>query len=268
MDYVLPPDQMAEILDVAKIKAGLTVRSMLIRGAMSGMVLAFAIMFALKCTAGLEKPLTSLIGSLIFPAGFAIITLLALELVTGNYAVVTLGYLRGVVSGKLLIRNLFWVGLGNLVGSILSAYFVSYILLADLHRGHSDSLGSSIVALSELKTRGFDVEGGWVVAAGKGVLCNILVGLAAILSLTSPSSTGRLASLWFPVAMFFALGFEHSVVNMFIIPCGIMLGAQVTVSDWIVHNLIPVSLGNILGAALIVAGGIHWSTPKSNDSTA
>lgn len=262
MDYIQPPNQMAEILTIAKVKANLSIPAMLIRGAMSGMVLGFAILFAFKCSLGLEAPYQSLIGSLVFPAGFAIITLLGLELVTGNYAVVTIGWLRNEVSGKQLGRNLFFVGLGNLIGSLLFAFLIAYTLKG--LNGNQDPLVSKIIQVAQDKTLVYQSSDGLMMATCKGILCNTLVGLAAVLGLTSQSSIGRLGSIWFPVAMFFALGFEHSVVNMFVIPCGMILGANVSVSDWLTLNLLPVSIGNIIGASVIVAGGIHWSTPKSS----
>lgn len=265
MDYVQPPDQLEEILLIAEVKANLSIPAMLIRGALSGAVLAFATLFAWKGTLHLSPTLAPWVGALVFPFGFAVVTLMAFELVTGNFAVVTLGQLRGRVSMSQLWRNWLWVALGNLIGSILCGFLIAFVFTNGFTHSPSDPLIAKLISASEQKTLFYRNLGfaGWWLAFVKGVLCNFLVGLASVLALTSRSSFGRMASIWPPIAIFFGLGFEHSVVNMFVIPTGMMLGSNVGLSDWWIWNQIPVTLGNLIGAALFVAGAIHWSTPKS-----
>lgn len=246
MDYLQPPEQVAEILTIAQIKANLSAKATVLRGILAGAFLGFAILFAWKCADAFHN---SMVGAMVFPAGFAVVTLLALELVTGNFAVVTFGWLAGHVSRKELLRNWGWSRLGNLIGSLAAAGAVSFVFT----RGVEDMLATSLVVSAEHKTLEYSMLGanGYALVFGKAVLCGVLVGLAALLALTSRSSVGRVVSVWFPIAMFFALGLEHAVVNMFVIPAGMMLGTKVSMFDWLFWNQIPVLLGNLVGAWLV-----------------
>src|SRR5690606_15693891 len=89
---------------------------------------------------------------------------------------------------------------------------------------------------------------GWIAAALMGVLCNWLVSIAPIIAKASRLVVGKVVLMWLPIATFFALGFEHSVVNMFVFPIGILSGANVGVAEWWWWNQIPVTLGNVVGA--------------------
>ncbi|MDE2470487.1 MAG: formate/nitrite transporter family protein, partial [Bradyrhizobium sp.] len=97
---------------------------------------------------------------------------------------------------------------------------------------------------------------GWCAAIGMGVLCNWLVSLGSVMSKATRSTVGRIILMWVPIGMFFALGFEHTVVNMWLFPTGILAGAHVSLYDWWVWNQIPVTIGNILGA--MVLNGTLW----------
>jgi formate/nitrite transporter FocA (FNT family) len=117
--------------------------------------------------------------------------------------------------------------------------------------GKADVAGvaARIVAVAEAKTVGNAALGaaGMVSVFVKGLLCNLLVCLGVVMAMTSTSTIGKIAATWLPIFTFFALGFEHTVVNMFIIPTGMMLGAKVSVWDWWVWTQIPVTLGNLVG---------------------
>jgi formate/nitrite transporter FocA (FNT family) len=91
----------------------------------------------------------------------------------------------------------------------------------------------------------------------KAVLCNWMVCLAIVAAMTTNSTIGKIATAYMPVFIFFAQGFEHSVVNMFIIPTGMMMGAKVTVADWWLWNQIPVTLGNLVGGFLFTGFAIY-----------
>lgn len=100
---------------------------------------------------------------------------------------------------------------------------------------------------------------GFVFIFYKGFLCNWMVSLASVLGLTSKDTLGKVVVMWLPIFAFFALGFEHSVVNLFVIPAGILMGAKTTIADWWLWNQIPVTLGNILGAWLLTATALYWT---------
>jgi formate/nitrite transporter FocA (FNT family) len=127
--------------------------------------------------------------------------------------------------------------------------------------GASEPTGvaARIVAVAEAKTIGNAAFGaaGWVTVFVKGILCNWMVCLAVVLAMTTSSTLGKIAAAWMPVFIFFAQGFEHSVVNMFIIPTGMMMGAKVSVADWWFWNQIPVTLGNLVGGFVFTGLAIY-----------
>jgi len=94
---------------------------------------------------------------------------------------------------------------------------------------------------------------GWTTALVKGVLCNWMVTLGAVLALSSRSTTGKVVSMWLPITTFFALGYEHSIVNMFVIPTGMMLGAPISIIKWLLWNQIPVTIGNMFSGVACTA---------------
>ena len=96
----------------------------------------------------------------------------------------------------------------------------------------------------------------------KGVLCNWMVTLAAVLAFASRSTTGKIAAMWLPIFTFFAHGYEHSVVNMFLIPAGMLLGAPVPASTWWLWNQIPVTIGNLFGGVFLTGFALHLSYPQ------
>ena len=126
MDY-LPPLRLMEEAELAsKKKAGLTVQSMLLTGFLSGALLAYATAFAFKASGGLPEGISSLVAGAIFPAGFAMIVLLGLELATGNFAILPIGIVRGKVTYREMLRNWGWVYLGNFFGSIFCRKGMSF----------------------------------------------------------------------------------------------------------------------------------------------
>src|SRR5690606_33438528 len=96
----------------------------------------------------------------------------------------------------------------------------------------------------------------------KGILCNWMVTLGVVMFLTSSSSSGKIMATWLPIFIFFAQGFEHAVVNMFVIPAGMMLGAKVSLSDWWIYNQLPVTLGNIVGGVVFTALALYLTYRK------
>jgi formate/nitrite transporter FocA (FNT family) len=145
-------------------------------------------------------------------------------------------------------RQLGWVFLGNLIGSIAYGALI-VIALTDMGAIEPAGVAARLVAAAEAKTTGYAAYGfaGFVTVFVKGLLCNWMVCLAVVLAMSTTSTVGKIACAWMPVFVFFAQGFEHSVVNMFIIPTGMMMGAKVSVADWWLWNQIPVTLGNLVG---------------------
>jgi formate/nitrite transporter len=257
MDYVKPAEVAKSMVDAGRAKLALPIPSLLVRGILSGAILGVSTSLALNGALTTGQPL---VGALIFPVGLIMIVLLGLELVTGSFALVPLPWLRGEACGGAVIANWSWVFLGNLIGSIAYGVLIA-IALTDMGAIEPAGVAARIIAAAEAKTNGYAAFGfaGLVTVFVKGVLCNWMVCFAVVLAMTSTSTIGKVATAWMPVFIFFAQGFEHSVVNMFLIPTGMMLGAKVTVADWWLWNQIPVTLGNIVGGFCFTGFAIYWT---------
>lgn len=258
MDYVPPAKLMEEIVKAGQKKAALSIRAMLLKGFFSGALLAYATALAFKVSDGLPGGAASLVAGAIFPVGFAMIVLLGMELVTGNFALLPATIAEGKIDYRDMWRSWGWVFLGNFIGSV----FVGFLLAVSLTEAFlqpAGPLGSRIIAVAQSKTLVYEHAGwlGWITAFTKGILCNWMVAIGTVLGLSSTSTSGKIAAVWLPVMTFFALAFEHSVVNMFVIPTAMMLGADITVQQWWLWNQIPVTLGNIVGGAILTGLLLH-----------
>jgi formate transporter len=257
MDYIKPADVAVAMLDAGKRKLALPPRDLLIRGMLSGAILGVATSLAFTGAVQTNVPL---VGALIFPVGLISIVLLGLELVTGSFALVPLPWLNREASAGSVLINWGWVFIGNLIGSVLYGALLA-IVLTNMGTTAPAGVAARIVATAEAKTIGYAAIGlaGMVTVFVKAMLCNWLVCLALVLAMTTTSTMGKIACAWMPIFIFFAQGFEHSVVNMFIIPTGMMMGAKVTVADWWLWNQIPVTLGNLVGGFTFTGLAIYMT---------
>lgn len=255
MDYLTPKEVIQDAVAVAEGKAELSIGAMLLRGALSGVFLGFATSLAVMATA---QGLPPIVGAILFPVGFVILVLLGLELATGNFAFLTIGVAAGSVSFGKLLRNWTWVYASNFLGSLLYA-FLFYAAVTDFDAIGGGKVGDLLKAAAQAKTLGYMAIGakGWWTALIKGILCNWMVTIGAVLALASRSTIGKIVSMWLPILTFFAQGFEHSIVNMFVIPAGMMFGAPIPVRSWLYWNQLPVTLGNILSGALFTGLALY-----------
>ena len=256
MAYVKPDAVVDQMIQIGAQKSRLPVRDLLVRGFLSGALLGFATTLAF--TASLQTRV-GLVGALVFPVGFVMIVLLGLELVTGNFAVVPLALREGRTTAAALAANWGWVFTGNLLGAVFYAALFTLTLAPDAE------LAKQIVAVSEAKTLGYArlAAHGQVVAVSKAILCNWMVTLGVVMALTSQSTAGKILAMWLPIMTFFAQGFEHSIVNMFVIPAGMLLGAHVSVADWWLWNQIPVTVGNVLGGVIFTGFALYYTHGKA-----
>ena len=250
MPYVKPDAVVAQMVQAGALKSRLPVRDLLTRGFLSGALLGFATTLAF--TASLQTRV-GLVGALVFPVGFVMIVLLGLELVTGNFALVPLAVLEGRSDAGALLANWAWVFLGNLLGGV----FYALLFTASLPAG--SEMARQILVAAEAKTLGYQRLGaqGMAMAVGRAILCNWMVALGVVMALTSQSTAGKIAAMWLPIMTFFAQGFEHSVVNMFVVPAGMLLGARVGLAEWWLWNQIPVTLGNVAGGMVFTGLALH-----------
>lgn len=212
--------------------------------------------------AGLAGGVLRLIGGVAFCLGLILVVVAGAELFTGNNLIV-MAYVDGQVSLKQLLNNWWLVYLGNFIGAL-------GILLLIYFSGHwhtaSGAIGAHAVMIADAK-----VNLSWIEAFSRGVLCNILVCLAVWLCYAGRSVTDKILAVLFPITAFVALGFEHSVANMFFIPAGLLaqsdvavmsalsapISEQLTISGFLCNNLLPVTLGNIVGGSVFV-GLFYW----------
>ena len=227
-DYVIPKDLVYEATQIARKKSELPVRDMLIRGILAGAFLGYATALVFMV---LSQGLPPIVGAIVFPVGFVILVLLGLELVTGNFALLPAGLMAGTVTFPKLARNLFWVYVGNLIGSLLFA-LLFFLAITNWRTGNGGAIADLIKQAALKKTTGYAALGlsGWGTVFIKAILCNWMVTVGAMMALVSRSALGKIAAMWLPIMTFFALGFEHSVVNMFLIPSGMILGASISLN--------------------------------------
>jgi len=230
---------------------------MFLRGALSGAILGAATAVSLTASAQTGLPI---VGAVLFPVGFAIILLLNLELVTGSFALIPLAILEGRTTVKKGLTN-FGVVIGaHLFGAVLFA-LLYVISITYMGTQTSDPVIQAIIDLADHKVLPYEAVGpaGILVAIIKGMLCNWMVALGTIMFYVSKSTSGKILAMWLPVTIFFSLGLEHAIVNMFAIPAGMMLGAPISIGQWLLWNQIPVLVGNLLGAILFTALPVYFS---------
>jgi formate/nitrite transporter len=258
-DYVGPQELMQEAVQLAKRKSELTVRDMLIRGILAGAFLGYATSMVFVI---LSQGLAPIVAAILFPVGFVILVLLGMELVTGNFALLPAGVMAGMVRFTKLLRNWGWVYLGNLIGSLLYAALF-YLAITNWRTGNGGAVADLLKQAAQKKTLAYMALGpsGWGTALVKAILCNWMVTIGAVLAMASKSTAGKIAAMWLPIMTFFALGFEHSVVNMFLIPSGMMLGAPISVAQALIWNLLPVTIGNIFAGTLLTGIALYTTYP-------
>jgi formate transporter len=259
-DYVTPKDLVQEAVQLAGKKSELSIRDMLIRGILAGAFLGYATSLVFMV---LSQGLPPIVGAILFPVGFVILVLLGLELVTGNFALLPAGLMAGTVRFSKLLRNWGWVYFGNLIGSLLYAVLF-YVAITNWRTGNGGAIADLIRQAALKKTAAYAALGasGWGAALVKAILCNWMVTIGAVMALASRSTFGKIAAMWLPIMTFFALGFEHSVVNMFVIPSGMILGAPISLSQFLFWNLLPVTIGNIIAGAFFTGAALYVTYPN------
>jgi formate/nitrite transporter len=218
---------------------------------------AFVALGGMLTVLGQESGLLNLPGFVFYafaPLGILLIIITGAELFTINCAVMPPASLVGAVSWLKLGRNWLFVYLGNLLGTLFVALSLAYG--TGIVNVNAIGTGSSFGAAAEILARG-KIAPGWGALFLRGVGCGWLLGLAAWMAFAADDLLGKLAGLWFPVVAFMLLGFQHAIANVFFIPLGMMNGAAVGVFQFLVGNLLPLTLGNVVGGAGLV-GALYW----------
>ncbi len=246
-----PTEIAARVEDVGVAKAGLALLPMFTLAVLAGGFIGLGGLFSSVVTAGSELGAgpTRLLGGVCFSLGLILVVIAGAELFTGNNLMVMAWVSRRITLGRLL-RNFGVVYLGNFVGAAGLAFLVWRARVVD----PSGSL--------ELAAGKCDLT--FQTALFRGVLCNMLVCLAVWIAMGAREVAGKVLAIVPPVAAFVAAGFEHCVANMYFIPLG-MLQREFVVrprhhldAGDLAANLIPVTLGNLVGGALLVAA-VYWT---------
>ncbi len=268
IDAYAPAHIAARVEKVGVTKGNLDFWSTFMLAVLAGVFISFGAVF---CTyvihdSTLSVSLTKLLGGLVFCIGLILVVVAGAELFTGNNFLV-MAFASKKITLQQLMRNWTIVFIGNLVGSLLIVF-----LLAMCGQWTEGSCGVGLKALAIANAK---VNLGISTAFFRGILCNMLVCLAVWLCFSCRSTTDKILSILFPITMFVAMGFEHSVANMYFIPAGLVLKgnsqitaaiaasgkpmdlSNLTVGGFLFKNLIPVTLGNIVGGAILV-GVIYW----------
>jgi formate transporter len=220
---------------------------------------------AIAFTTGIPYGINRLLGGLVFCLGLILVVVGGAELFTGNNLIV-MAWASGKVSTRALTRNWVIVYLGNFIGSIGTAVL---IFISKQWMFSSGAVG--LTALNIAKSK---VELGFLQAVALGILCNALVCLAVWMSFSARSTIDKIAVIIFPITAFVAAGFEHSIANMYFIPVALLIKDFAGETFWttigktpadyasltwgsFINNLIPVTIGNIIGGALLVAA-VYW----------
>ncbi|MCY1157705.1 MAG: formate/nitrite transporter family protein [Citricoccus sp.] len=252
MSYVSPPDFVKTMIDAGEAKIFMSTRDTLIRSFMAGAILALAAAFAITVTVQTGN---ALIGALLFPIGFILLYLLGFDLLTGVFTLVPLAWIdrRPGVTLSGLLRNWGLVFVGNFAG----AFLVAVMMAVTMTYGFStppNEVAQQIGSIGEGRTVGYAEfgAGGMLTLFIRGVLCNWMVSTGVVAAFMSKSTTGKALIMWMPVMLFFYMGFEHSIVNMFLFPAGLLLGGEFSIMDYLVWNEIPTVLGNLVGGLTFV----------------
>ncbi|OPY18085.1 MAG: putative formate transporter 1 [Syntrophus sp. PtaB.Bin075] len=265
-----------EVVDLAgnagMYKGNLGIPNWLIRSFMAGLFIAVGAALCTVCGTGVDKTLgpgfKSLIAGSVFPVGLIAIVLTGMSLFTGDTMLIPMAVFQKKSTWSKVWNAWFWVYIGNFIGSLFWAYLM---VIGPFSKGGGPELtvfGQNAIAIAEAKTLPYIAAGsiGMWSAFMKGIACNLLVNVAILLALSSKNMIGKFFGIWFPIMAFVATGFEHSVANMYFIPTGIMLGANVSWAQFVQWNLIPVTLGNIVGGFIFI-GAVYFYSFKKELST-
>ncbi len=282
IDALLPPEMAtrAEYVGVRKAEAPLL--TMFALAVLAGTFIALGAIFAttvisgsvvinapdgsLAYSSGLPFGIAKLLGGLVFCLGLILVIVGGAELFTGNNLIV-MAWASGKVSTAAMMRNWGVVYIGNFVGSIGTAGL--------LFAAKQYTFGNGAVGLTALNIAQFKVELGFIQAIALGTLCNTLVCLAVWMTFSARSTTDKILAIIFPITAFVAAGFEHSIANMYFISVALFIKdfagsefwamiaktpadyASLTWGSFLLNNLLPVTIGNIIGGAVFVAA-IYW----------
>ncbi len=281
IDALLPQEMAARAEYLGVRKAEMPFLKMFMLSVLAGAFISLGAIFATTVSAGsivitpadgasytaaLPFGVTRLLSGLVFCLGLILVVVGGAELFTGNNLIV-MAWASGKVTAGAVLRNWVVVYLGNFVGAVGTAVLMFFT--------RQYTFGGNSVGIAALRTAAAKSDLEFLQALALGILCNALVCLAVWLTFSARSTVDRILSIVFPITAFVAAGFEHSIANMYFIPYALLIkmfdpNFIATVGDAVANldkltwqafwfgNLLPVTLGNIIGGAVLVAA-IYWA---------
>ena len=264
MDYIEPKKLSQLMVDSGEDKMNYSTKDTLIRAYMAGAILALAAIFAITVTMESGSPL---IGAVLFPVGFILLYLLKFDLLAGVFMLAPLAWLdkRDNITLAKVFRNWGLVFLGNLGGALTIPFIMAFIFTYGFNTD-GGLIAEKVSNIGEARTLGYQEHGtsGWFTIFMRGMLCNWMVSTGVAIALISTSAIGKIFAMWMPIMIFFYMGFEHSIVNMFLFPFSMIMGGEFTFIDYVVWNELPTVLGNLVGGLLFVGFPIYYTYYKES----
>jgi formate/nitrite transporter len=259
------------MVDAGEQKVFMSTKDTLIRAYMAGAILALAAVFAITVAMKSGSPI---LGACLFPVGFIMLYLMKFDLLTGVFTLVPLALIdkRPGVTVKQMLRNWGLVALGNFGGAFTVAVLMSFIFTIG-YNVDAGAIATKVAGIGEARTLGYAEHGvaGWITVFIRGMLCNWMVSMGVVGAMISTTVSGKILAMWMPIMLFFFMGFEHSIVNMFLFPFSLIMGGDFTITDYLLWNELPVALGNLVGGLLFVGLMLYAThvktSPKRNLDT-
>ncbi len=270
VDAFIPPEMAAKVEEVGVKKATMGWRNTFALAVLAGAFIALGAIFATTVTAGTSDLLpfgvVRLLAGLAFCLGLILVIVAGAELFTGNNLII-MAWANRHISTDQVLENWIIVYAGNFVGALATAVFMFWT--------RQYTFGNGAIGLNVLNIANGKCNLDFLQALALGVMCNALVCLAVWLCFSARTTTDKILSIIFPIAAFVAAGFEHSVANMYFIPIGLLVKAAAPITFWetigrtaadyaaltwsnfFVFNLLPVTIGNIIGGSVMV-GLVYW----------
>lgn len=268
VDYVTPTSFVKEMVDAGEQKLKMAWRDSFIRAYMAGAILALAAAFAVSIAVNTGS---FIIGAVLFPVGFCMIYLLGYDLLTGVFVLTPLAYIdkREGATIDAILRHWGVVFLGNLAGALTVALMMAVSFTYGFQT-EPNAVGQKLASIGVSRTVGYSEYGlaGWITIFIRGMLCNWMVSTGVVGAMLSRSVPGKILAMWMPILVFFYMGFEHSVVNMFLFPSGLIMGGEFSVMDYIWWNEIPTILGNLVGGLGFTGLMLYMTHLRMGEATA
>lgn len=269
-NFLTPAETAQAFIGVGDYKVKMPISKVVVSSFLAGAYIALAAQVMTTVTHDMAGyfgvGFSSFIGGCVFGIALVLVLVAGSDLFTGN-CLLSMGWLNKSLTTNQVLNNWALVYAGNFIGGL---FLVWMMYSSGIWDGHGSQIGAHAVSIAYKKTHLTFLE-----AFVRGIGCNWLVCLAAVIVVAGQDTMGKIIGAWFPVMVFIASGFEHCIANMFIIPAGIVASLEPAVADvvmsnhptwelsslnvytFVVHNLIPVTLGNIVSGAGLV-GGIYW----------